>query len=67
MKCGNDPNAELTPGDLAVVDWYREWLAWSKTPEAERGPEPVSPNPWAINAAAHAQTTRCEQRPTHEG
>ena len=67
MRCGNDPDAQLTPGDQAVVDWYRDWLAWTKQPASERGPEPVCPNPFAINAAALAQTTRCEQRGQEAG
>ena len=43
MICGNDPNIRLTPGDQAVVDWFREWLAWDKTPADQRGPEPAAP------------------------
>lgn len=50
MNCGNDPGVTLTPGDQAIVDWCREWLAWSKTPDGERGPEPVCPDGHAINA-----------------
>ena len=61
MICGNDPTQPITPGDQAVVDWFREWLTWSKA-EGERGPEPACPDPYAINAAARAQTTRCAER-----
>ncbi len=62
MNCGNNPNARPTPGDAATVEWFRKWLAWSAAPEDKRGPEPATPNPYAINAAALAQTTRCNQR-----
>lgn len=36
MICGNDPNAQLVPGDQAAVAWFREWLRWSKLPDVER-------------------------------
>lgn len=36
MKCGNDPNVELNPGDRAAVEWFQAWLVWSKLPDAER-------------------------------
>jgi hypothetical protein len=64
MKCGNDPNVELTPGDKAVVDWYREWLAWAwrRDNEGAVEPEPVCPNGRAINMAARAQETVCAER-----
>lgn len=62
MSADDDLRVRLSPGDQAVVDWYRDWLAWTKKPEAERGPEPVCPDGRAINIAARAQTTRCDQR-----
>jgi hypothetical protein len=61
VRCGNDPTQPITPGDQAVVDWYREWLRWSKTTDGDRGPVPVCPDGRAINSAARAETTRCGQ------
>ena len=62
MSADDDLRVRLSPGDQAFVDWYRNWLAWAKTPENERGPEPERPNGRAIDIAARAQTTRCELR-----
>ena len=36
MICGNNPAAHLTADELAMVDWFRAWLRWSKLPDAER-------------------------------
>jgi hypothetical protein len=65
MRCGNDPNVELTAGDKAVVDWFADWLAWAwrRDNEGAVEPEPACPDGRAINVAARAQVTRCSERP----
>ena len=52
MICGNDPRVRLTDHDRAELEWFREWLAWSKAPEAERGPEPPDPDGNLVSQAA---------------
>lgn len=47
MLCGNDPTARgrLTPGDVQMVEWFREYLRWCSLPDDERAqvPEPQPP------------------------
>jgi hypothetical protein len=62
VRCGNDPNEELTPGDRAVVGWFAEWLAWSRRRDngEDAGPEPACPDGRAMDIAARAQDTKCD-------
>lgn len=43
MRCGNDPRVVLSDTERDMVDWYRAWLAWMKTPQHERGQVPPAP------------------------
>ena len=65
MRCGNDPNAELTPGDKAYMRWFEQWLAWAwrRDNGEDPGPEPVCPDGRTIDVAARVQETRCAERP----
>ena len=64
MNCGNDPNAQMTPGDKAMVDWFAAWLAWAwrRDNEGDVESEPVQPDERAINVAARVQETACARR-----
>jgi hypothetical protein len=65
VRCGNDRNAALEPGDKAVVAWFAEWLAlaWRRDNEGAVEPEPEMPDGRAMNVAARVQETRCDRRP----
>lgn len=63
MLCGNDPAARgrVTPGDLAAVKWFGEWLCWSALPADEQARTP-EPQPPSAGPAAGQDTTETEQR-----